>query len=318
MYVNLQVEMNNNNKHIVNIIIMILLFIITIFLLIFNLTSPPDKIIYKGFMLDCARQFFPLVSIKKILIEMNKSNYTHFHWDLSNNERFSFKSEFDNGKLALSLNDSKYYTKDDLIDIIQYAKKLNISVLTEFAFMGHVKIWNNVYPEIMNSNYSDEFNMNNENVYKYLNDLFSEVLPLTTSKYTHMSNDEISQPDSEIIKSLDFALIQADNHYKTPIIWDDSITQNDIDVDKEFIIQAWHNNVTNDLIKKKYKVLVSEMDYWYIGGLHDMEIKDFVFPKSDYILGAELVWFTNSSDDPLDIDWVFPYIKNAGDKMSEL
>lgn len=317
-YITMNQINDNNYKYILIIISAIALAIITLYILITLLSVDENHTIYRGFMLDTSRQFFPVESITKILDEMHKYNYTNFHWSLSNNERFSYLSQFDNGELAMINNNTKYYTNDDLLYIYNYAKNLSITVLTEFAFMGHVKIWNDVYPELMSDDYNDEFNMNNKEVYNKLTDLFNEVIPYTTSKYTHMSNDEISQQDSEIIKSLNFALEQAELYNKIPIIWDDSIIERNINVSKKFTIQAWHNNATNTLLKKKYKVIISEMDYWYIGGLHDMEIMDFKFPNNNYIAGAELVWFTNFTDNPIDIDWIFPYIKNAGIKMSEL
>ncbi len=280
-------------------------------------------VMYRGFMLDCARVFFNVNTVKLLIDQLSLNNYTHLHLLLSNNERFSYYSQFDNGKLAIANNNTQFYTKLDIDELITYAYQKNIKVYGEFEFMGHAEIWNYVYPEIISNEYKDEFNMSNPQTYNLLTKLFNEVMPIfTTTNIFHMANDEIAQPNSEIIKSINFAKYIAYINKKLPIIWDDVITQNNININNDIIIQAWHNNVTNKLTQKKYKTIISEMDYWYIGGeknIEDYSLININKHNYKYIYGAELVWFTNKHmDDPQNISWIYDQIIQAGIKMTEI
>lgn len=277
-----------------------------------------SKKMYRGFMLDVARQFFPVSVVLAIIDELSLNNYTHLHLGLSNNERFSYLSYFDNGRLARANNNTKYYTKQNISTIVEYAKSKNIIVYGEIEFMGHALIWSYVYPEVI---IGDEFNMSNPQTYHLLESVQSELIPLfTETKVWHMANDEVSQPPSEISKSLYFALDIANQFHKRPIIWDDAIYENGMEVSQEFVIQSWHNDFVNELTEKKYSTIISDMDYWYIGGsksVLDYNISSLTTPE--YIYGAELVWFTNETlDDPENVSWIFEEIQNAATKMNEL
>lgn len=282
------------------------------------LYSVESNNMYRGFMIDCARQFFNVTVITSIIDQLAINNYTHLRVGLSNNERFSYLSSFDDGRLAKANGNTEYFTTDDINNLVKYGRDHGITVYGEIEFMGHAEIWKSVYPEVIKD--GDEFNMKNIKTYKLIKSALNEIIPLFDGKYWHMSQDEISQPNSEIKKSLNLVLdISSDNNVR-PIIWDDPITQNEIDVERKFIIQAWHNNVVNDLTSKDYDTIISEMDYWYIGGSEnvlDYNVSALMHPK--HILGAELVWFTNSSiDDPSNITWIFSDIEAAGIKMQEI
>ena len=301
-------------------IIILVIFLFYIILLFFNTKYKPNGL-YRGFMLDTSRQFFNVDITKSIIRQLYMYNYTHLHLSISNNERFSYLSDFDNGRLATVNNNTKYHTKNDLLEIVNYANYLGIIVIPEFEFSGHVRVWKYVYPDIMSDDFDDEFNLRNNKVYYLLTSMFSEIIPIFyNSNLLHLSHDEMSQPNSEIIKSLDFAKSIANRYYKYGIIWDDPIYENGIDVSKDFIIQNWHNNMTNELISNEYYTIISEMDYWYIGGSKDVldyDIKKINKLYKKNIYGFELVWFTNETiDDPNDIGFVYEEIKKASRVMN--
>lgn len=279
---------------------------------------------YRGFMLDCSRQFFNATIVKNIIDELASNNYTHLHLHISDNERFSYFSNINDGKLALVNGNKQYFTRNDIREIVKHGQTRNIIVFGEIEFMGHALPWKQAYPEIMSNEYDDEFNMSHPQTNRRITEILDELIPLfNASSMWHMANDEVSQPVNEINKSLKLATAIADNHKRQAIIWDDPIIEADIEVDTDqFIVQAWHNNATNTLIDKGYRTIISEMDYWYIGGKHDIQDYDpqtIKLKHSHLVVGAELVWFTNSSiDDPNDIQWVFDYIKDASYKMNQL
>lgn len=266
------------------------------------------KYAYRGFMLDTSRKFFPIESIKQILNYMHEANLNIFHWLLSNNESFRLKTKFDLGLLSMK---SEFYTIQNVYAIIAYAKSLNIEVIPEFDFPGHVKSWSNVYSNLMLDWTDDEFDLSNPAVFILLNALFKEIIPIfNTSKYIHMGHDELSNTNIEIIKSLTFAKNISTTFNKTPIIWNDPITSKNIKL-TNFVIQAWNN--LNTILSQNYKTIISVSDYWYVGGKY--RPSQFIFPNNSNIIGAELCWFTSSSDGPYDLDWIKIYILETGQAL---
>lgn len=274
--------------------------------------------IYRGFMLDTARVFFNASVVKAIIDQLAIGNYTHLHLGLSNDERFSYLSEFDDGRLAKAGGNTQYYTRGDILQIVEYGHAHGIVVYGEIEFMAHAAVWKSVYPGLII--YGNEFDMGNPNSLQAITNALDEIIPLFDAKMWHFANDEISQPSPEIEVSLDLAMQIAKDHRVRPVIWDDPITQNDIEVSKRFMIQCWHDGCVDDLTTKGYNVIVSEMSYWYIGGSDSVLDYDASAIKDlDYVHGAELVWFTNSSlDDPNDLKWVFEHIHDAAVKMQEI
>lgn len=266
---------------------------------------------YRGFMLDTSRKFFPINSIMQILDYMSEAKLNVFHWSLSNNEAFRVKCNFDLGLLSKSYFTNEFYTRQEIIKIINYAKIYNIEVIPEFDFPGHVKSWGDTYSNLMVDWTTDEFDLSNPAVYILLTSMFKEMTPLfNTSKYIHMGHDEVSNTKTEIVKSLSFAKNIATQYNKTPIIWNDPITSKGVRTNN-FIIQSWDSvESLNTVLSLNYKTIVSVSDYWYIGGKYSPN--RFVFPNNSNIIGAELCWFTSESDDPSDLLWIRNRIIEAG------
>lgn len=293
---------------------------------------------YRGFMIDCSSQFFDVYVITRIINELSNNGYTHLHIGLSNNERFRYLSTFDNRQLATVDGNREYFTKEDIEYIVQYGYDRNIIVFGEIEFISHVGIWKKVYPDILHQSIKDEFDMDNDNTYTVLSQALHEIIPLfKTSNVWHMSNKESLQPVFEIAKSLSFSLGMARIHDKTAIIWDDSIIQYNIDDSllyeihknvyrnfrkqhmNDFIIQVRHNNVMNYMLKNKYRIIVSENDYWNIGSSEYVLTYDVSKLKNaKNIYGVELVWIANITYNVNNIDFIYTYIRDASHKMNEI
>ena len=115
--------------------------------------------------LDCSRQFYTIDQIKRLLIYMSLFKLNRFHWHLTDNEawRLELKS-FPN----LAKNSSfrgynqiippfygtgykksgGYYSKDDVKNLIQFAKKLNIEFMPEIDLPAHSWALIKIMPEL--------------------------------------------------------------------------------------------------------------------------------------------------------------------------
>lgn len=100
---------------------------------------------------------------------------------------------------------------------------------------------------------------------------------------------------------------------KSLVLWDDPLTdeEKNVNISKDWIIQTWHNGVTQDILNRGHRVIVSESETFYIGNSDEEKISSFQMPNNPNVLGFELVWFTSEGDNPNDFheDWVMDSIK---------
>ncbi len=178
---------------------------------------------YRGLMLDVARHYMALDSVKRIidLIAMQKMN--RFHWHLTDSQGWRFESKkfpkltqigaFRKGT-ALSTtydynsrpNDSLYggfYTQDQMKEIVQYAADRFITVVPEIEMPAHSKSALAAYPELacLDSNghafaypsaVQDEYCTKDE-TFTFLNGILEEVMAIFPSEYIHIAGDEAAK-----------------------------------------------------------------------------------------------------------------------------
>lgn len=95
---------------------------------------------YRGLMLDISREFYPIPTLRKVIdgLRMTKINYLHLHLSDDDSCPVQFAS-FPGLSNYTALSYEEVYSKQDIIDIIQYASKSGISVIPEIDLPGHTK-----------------------------------------------------------------------------------------------------------------------------------------------------------------------------------
>lgn len=175
---------------------------------------------YRGLMLDVARHYMTVDSIKRFidLIAMQKNN--RFHWHLTDSQGWRFESkkypkltEIGAYRKGSPLNttydynsrpeDTLYggfYTQDEMRDVVAYAKERFITVIPEIEMPAHSKSALAAYPELacLDSNghpflypqqIQDEYCTKDE-TFVFLTNILSEVIAIFPSEYIHIAGDE--------------------------------------------------------------------------------------------------------------------------------
>lgn len=86
-----------------------------------------------------------------------------------------------------------YYTKDDIRELLDYAKARHIEIIPEIELPSHSEEVLAAYPELGCSNeaYKDsEFCVGNEASFEFLEAVLTEVIELFPSQYIHIGGDE--------------------------------------------------------------------------------------------------------------------------------
>ncbi|KAB8271014.1 glycoside hydrolase superfamily [Aspergillus minisclerotigenes] len=240
---------------------------------------------HRGFMLDTGRKFFPVRAILDLLTVLHEHHFNVFHWHIYDAESFPLLWPADGG----------------LTD------KLGILVYPETDMPGHSDIWGLWKKDLI---------VGKPDLKRPQAQL--DIRPQTQPHiYSH-----ITTLISTIDRNNDNQLFESFLHWlrslcpnKSRIIWDDALTDagKTIALDSDWIIQTWHNGVTQDVLDRGHRVIVSESDTFYIGNADADKLLAFRFPDHSNVLGFEVVWFTSTGDDPWDFrrSWVMEPIRAA-------
>lgn len=184
----------------------------------------------RGYMIDVGRNFQSLSALKQQLDIMAKYKLNTFHWHLTDYPAWRIESnvypELNAAENHRASRDpGKFYTYDEIRDLIKYAKKLQITVIPEIDMPGHSDSFTKATGYRMES----EEGMNIlEDV---LNEFFEEI-PKEMAPIVHLGSDEIEIPDPQGFMNRMLGILE--NNSRNAIIWDPGLPAND-----KVIRQTW-------------------------------------------------------------------------------
>lgn len=160
---------------------------------------------WRGFMLDEARHFFGKATVKQLLDWMAFYKLNRFHWHLSDAQGWriaiqqypKLTSIGGTGNFTDSTAAAKFYTQDDIREIVAYARTRNIEVVPEIDMPGHASAATRAYPELSGGNapggYNGfTFNPAAEYTYQFLGNVTRELLQLFPFHTIHIGGDEVA------------------------------------------------------------------------------------------------------------------------------
>jgi len=156
---------------------------------------------WRGFMADPAREFIPLSRLKEYIRSMayNKLNILHVHF--ADAESFTIET-----KSYPQLNRTTHkgyhgvYSKKEVKELISYADEYKIEIIPEIDIPGHSTHILKLFPELHCQPKKGKLSnwtmcVGSEKTYQFLDQLFSEIVPLFPSKYFHIGTDELEFKD---------------------------------------------------------------------------------------------------------------------------
>ncbi|NLN05855.1 MAG: family 20 glycosylhydrolase, partial [Clostridiaceae bacterium] len=141
-------------------------------------------------MIDVARKYFSVEYIKNHIRELSYLKYNYLYLHLTDNEAFRIECE-----TYPEIVSDKHYTKKEIKEIIEFAKRYNITVIPEIEMPGHMASVTKVYPEWQledkNGNYNHtRIDLTNPEVYEFVENLLNEFVPMFEGEYFHIGADE--------------------------------------------------------------------------------------------------------------------------------
>ena len=220
---------------------------------------------WRGLLIDVSRHFIPIDVLKRNLDGMEAVKMNVLHWHLSDDQGFRAESK-KFPKLTGMGSEGKFYTQEEIRDLIAYAHDRGIRVIPEFDTPGHSRSWFVGYPELASN--PGPFTEDNENgpssvtdptreeTYKFMDKFVEEMGKLFPDQFFHIGGDEVdpkfwdSNPKIQEFKQAHGMKSDADlqayynqrlekilaKHHKTMVGWDEILHP---DLPKDIVVQSW-------------------------------------------------------------------------------
>ena len=170
------------------------------------------RFVWRGVHLDVGRHFFPKEFIKKYidLLAMYKMNT--FHWHLTEDQgwrveipkypRLTEVGGWRRETMDDGVPHGGFYTREDIREVVAYAKKRFITIVPEIEMPGHSQAALAAYPELSCSGgpfkvgtewgvIHDVYCAGNEKTFEFLQDVLTEVIDLFPGDFVHIGGDEV-------------------------------------------------------------------------------------------------------------------------------
>lgn len=257
---------------------------------------------FRGYMVDVGRNYMSMAMLKKQLDIMAMYKLNKFHWHLTDRPAWRIES-IKYPQLTYTNNHrqtrdpGKFYSYDEIRELIQYAKERHISVIPEIDMPGH----------------SDSFRvamkvkMESEEGMRILEDVlneFFEEISVEDCPIIHIGSDEVHIPNpKEFI--LKMVKVCKDNNREV-IVWNPGLEAED-----DVIRQTW---IGKDVKKGNFR----EIDSWenYINGAEPMMqisrmfFRPIGFPSPNNVIGGTVCFWPDvnliNEEDAFEQNPVYP------------
>ena len=177
------------------------------------------RFLYRGMHLECCLHFFDIPFLERYIDLMALHKVNRFHWHLTEDqgwrieikkyplltEKGQWRKETVVGSLASGIYDGKphggYYTQEEIKALIKYAADRYVTIIPEIEIPGHSLAAISCYPELscgLEDHYETatrwgifkQVYCTKEETFKFLEDVFDEVIDLFPSELIHIGGDE--------------------------------------------------------------------------------------------------------------------------------
>jgi len=173
---------------------------------------------WRGMHLDCARQFYTIDEIKRLMDYMCYFKLNRFHWHLTDNEAWRVELECYPNLTKVGAfrgyneiippfygtgynKTGGYYSRSQILELIEYARERNIEIMPEIDLPAHSWTLLQVMPELRDSssnivsedvgNYQNNtINPAVEETHRFLKNILEELSEIFSFNIIHVGVDE--------------------------------------------------------------------------------------------------------------------------------
>jgi len=258
---------------------------------------------HRGLMIDTARHFETLASIRAMVASLPYAKINVLHWHMSDSQSFPMQSHKRPKLWAGAYSEQEKYTQADIAAVVEWGRLHGVRVIVEFDMPGHAASWCAGYPEVCPSaSCQQPLNVANNETFELITDLLSEMTGGATSQpgapsglfpddFIHLGGDEVDtscwSKTPAIAAWLQKQGMTADDGYayfvhraaeiamaqgRRPVQWSEVFDHFGTKLDKRTIVHIW-KSVTNvtEVVADGYNVLLNvgyDATSWYLDNLN--------------------------------------------------
>jgi hexosaminidase len=258
---------------------------------------------HRGLMIDSARHFETLASIRHVIDALPYAKLNVLHWHMVDTQSFPFESKKFPKLWDGAYSEFEKFTQEDIAVIVEYARMRGVRVIVEFDVPGHAASWCKGYPEICPSKTClQPLNVANNFTFELYDGLLSECTGghssskgkasgLFPDHFIHLGGDEVDTKcwtsTPEVASWLKDNGMTADQGYayfvkkvaamaikqgRRPIQWSEVFDHFKTELPKDVIVHIW-KSVTNitEVVADGYNVLLNvgyDANSWYLDNLN--------------------------------------------------
>ena len=246
---------------------------------------------HRGLMVDTARHFLPVTTLKHALDSMIYAKLNALHWHISDTQSFPMQFISRPDLWAGAHSPRERYLQAEVRDVVEYARKRGIRVIPEFDVPGHAASWCQGYPEVCPADpqCTQPLNVAHSETFELIGDIISECVgdqgdqsdekqPLFVDNFFHLGGDEVdttcwerdeeiaawmknqsyNDPDEAYSYFVKRAASIATQHGKRPVQWSEVYDHFKHNLEESTIVHVWKSitNVT-EVAEMGYDLLVN-------------------------------------------------------------
>lgn len=170
----------------------------------------------RGFMYDTGRNFMEVSMLKQYIDLLSAYKLNAFHWHLTDNPAWRIESHAypqlnDAKNQTKGRDEGKYYTYDQIREVIAYARERGVMIIPEIDMPGHSRYFQTTFGFTMGTPEGMQV------LEKCLKEFFTEI-PVSDCPYIHIGSDEVNISDPEGFMLWAETLVRTAG--RTPIAWD--------------------------------------------------------------------------------------------------
>ncbi|KGT94528.1 beta-N-acetylhexosaminidase [Erwinia typographi] len=240
---------------------------------------------WRGILIDSARHFMPLETIRRQIDGIAAARMNVFHWHLTDDQGWRFASTHF-PQLQEKGSDGLFYSQDQMREIVRYAADRGVRVVPEIDLPGHATALAVAMPELISAPgpyqiergwgvFKPLLDPSNEQVYQFVDTLVGEVAAVFPDPWLHIGGDEVdatqwkASPHIQAFmqqKGLkDEHALQAyfnqrvekilQKHHRQMLGWDEIAHP---DLPKSILIQSWQGqDALGEVSKNGYRGILS-------------------------------------------------------------
>jgi len=277
---------------------------------------------WRGMHLDVSRHFFDVDWVKQYIDLLSFHKLNRFHWHLTDDvgwrieidgypgltEVGAWRGTDEELPPAYHTGDERYggyYTRDDVREVVSFARERGVTVVPEIDVPGHVRPACVAYPELLCSCEVEPFQSGQgwsgnllcagqEATYEFVEDVFAEVSELFPGPYLHAGGDErpegvwsecpdcraameehnLSDEDQLQNRFFRRAAEIAEGLGKRLIGWNDVLAKGELDREQTMIM-SWHEPETGaDAVRDGYDTIFAPYTNTYLDLYQDEDPRE--------------------------------------------